>query len=111
MTLIRAGALFVATAIAEVLGCYLPYLWLRKGASAVLLGPAALSLVTFVWLLSLHPTGAARTYAAYGGVYVTVAIAWLWIVEQTRPTWWDLVGCAVTLLGMGIICLGHRGPP
>ena len=26
--------LFVLTAIAEIVGCYLPYLWLRKGGSA-----------------------------------------------------------------------------
>lgn len=111
MTLARAAALFVVTALAEILGCYLPYLWLRKGKSVFLLAPAALSLAAFAWLLTLHPTGAARTYAAYGGVYVTVAILWLWVVEQARPTRWDIVGCAVTLIGMAIIVLGHRGTP
>lgn len=111
MTIIRAAALFTVTAVAEILGCYLPYLWLRKGKSALLLAPAALSMAAFAWLLTLHPTGAARTYAAYGGVYVTVAILWLWAVEQTRPTRWDIVGCAVTLIGMAIIILGHRGTP
>jgi len=111
MTLARAAALFVVTALAEILGCYLPYLWLRKGKSAFLLAPAALSLAAFAWLLTLHPTGAARTYAAYGGVYVTVAILWLWAVEQVRPTRWDIVGGAVTLVGMAIIVLGHRGTP
>jgi small multidrug resistance family-3 protein len=60
---------------------YLPHLWLRKGKSAFLLLPAALSLAAFAWLLTLHPTGAARTYAAYSGVYVTVAVLWLWLVE------------------------------
>ena len=42
-------------------------------------------------------------YAAYGGVYVTVAILWLWLVDAVRPTTWDLVGVGVTLVGMGII--------
>ena len=32
--------LFVATAVAEILGCYLPYLWLRHGKSPWLLIPA-----------------------------------------------------------------------
>ena len=31
----------------------------------------------FAWLLSLHPTAAGRVYAAYGGVYIGVAIVWL----------------------------------
>ena len=63
------------TAIAEILGCYLPYLWLKERVSALALIPAALSLAAFAWLLSLHPGAAGRTYAAYGGVYVSVALA------------------------------------
>jgi len=70
--------LFVVTAAAEIAGCYLPYLWLRKAAPVWILIPAAMSLVLFVWLLSLHPHAAGRTYAAYGGVYVAAALAWLW---------------------------------
>src|SRR5215471_9381533 len=111
MKLLLAAMLFVVTAVAEILGCYLPYLWLRKGRSVLLLAPAALSLAVFAWLLTLHPTGASRTYAAYGGVYVTVAILWLWLVEQARPSRWDILGCAVTLAGMAIIVLGHQGSP
>lgn len=111
MTLLRAGGLFVITAIAEILGCYLPYLWLRKGKSPLLLLPAALSLAAFALLLTLHPTGAARTYAAYGGVYVTISVLWLWLVEKLAPTRWDLIGCAVAVTGMAIIVLGHRGSP
>lgn len=85
-----------------------PYLWLRHGYTAWLLVPAALSLAIFVWLLSLHPTAAGRVYAAYGGVYVTVAIAWLWAVNGVRPTSWDIKGSLVTLTGMSIIVLGAR---
>ena len=52
--------------MAEIVGCYLPYLWLRKDKSPLLLVPAALSLVAFVWLLTLHPTGAARSRSDRG---------------------------------------------
>ena len=100
--------LFIATAFAEIIGCYLPYLWLRKGASAWLLVPAALSLAAFVWLLTLHPTAAGRVYAAYGGVYVTVAIAWLWWVEAVKPTRWDLLGAMLCLAGMAVIMFSPR---
>lgn len=108
MVLVRAVLLFAATAVAEVLGCYLPYLWLRKGRPAWLLVPAAVSLAAFAWLLTLHPTAAGRTYAAYGGIYITVALLWLWIVEGERPTAWDIGGACVAILGMAIIVLGAR---
>ena len=100
--------LCVLTAITEIVGCYLPYLWLRKGGSAWLLLPAAASLALFAWLLTLHPTAAGRVYAAYGGVYVTVAIAWLWWVEAVKPTRWDLLGAGLCLLGMAVIMFSPR---
>ncbi|WP_300409866.1 YnfA family protein [uncultured Alcanivorax sp.] len=100
--------LFLITAVAEIVGCYLPYLWLREGKSAWLLAPAALSLAAFAWLLSLHPTAAGRVYAAYGGVYIFVAILWLWGVDGIRPTGWDIVGSLVALTGMAIIMFAPR---
>lgn len=100
--------LFVATAVAEIVGCYLPYLWLNKGASVWLLVPAAISLALFAWLLTLHPTAAGRVYAAYGGVYIAVALAWLWAVDGIRPTGWDVAGVAVSLAGMALIAFQPR---
>jgi len=109
MTMLKTTALFVVTALAEILGCYLPYLWLRQGKSIVLLVPAALALATFAWLLTFHPTAAGRTYAAYGGVYVSAGIAWLWLVEKQAPTPRDLFGVAICLAGMLVI--GTGTPP
>lgn len=100
--------LFVITAIAEIIGCYLPYLWLKQDKSAWLLLPAAFSLAAFAWLLSLHPTAAGRVYAAYGGVYILVAISWLWLVDGIKPTAWDLTGSMVAVVGMAIIMFGPR---
>jgi small multidrug resistance family-3 protein len=105
---VKTLLLFLVTAITEILGCYLPYLWLREGKSILLLIPAALSLALFAWLLSLHPTAAGRVYAAYGGVYIFVAIVWLWTVDGIKPTTWDLVGSAVALLGMAIIMFAPK---
>ena len=108
MLLLRATGLFVITALAEIVGCYLFYLWLREGKSAALLLPGMASLAGFAWLLTLHPTGAARTYAAYGGVYIAVSLAWLWLVEGERPTTWDIAGAVVAIAGMALIVLGPR---
>lgn len=108
MYLAKIFGLFVVTAVAEIVGCYLPYLWLKKDGPVWLLAPAALSLALFVWLLTLHPQSAGRVYAAYGGVYIGVAILWLWLVDSTRPTATDLVGAVISLAGMAVIMLGAR---
>lgn len=90
--------LYVATAMAEIVGCYLPWLLL----------PAAASLALFAWLLTLHDAASGRVYAAYGGVYIGAAIAWLWAVDGVRPSAWDVTGAAVAALGMGIIAFQPR---
>ena len=105
---VKTLGLFIVTALAEIIGCYLPYLWLRQDKSAWLLVPAAFSLATFAWLLSLHPTAAGRVYAAYGGVYIVVAILWLWSVDGVRPSSWDIVGSGLALLGMAVIIFAPR---
>lgn len=108
MLILKTFSLFVITAVAEIVGCYLPYLWLKRNGSPWLLIPAAASLALFAWLLALHPTAAGRVYAAYGGVYVAGAIAWLWFVDGNRPTAWDLIGATVAVAGMAIIMLAPK---
>lgn len=105
MELLRLAILFAITALAEIVGCYLPWLVLKQGKSLLLLLPAAISLGIFAWLLTLHPTAAGRTYAAYGGMYIAVALLWLRFVDGVSLTRWDLSGAAVALLGMTIIAL------
>ncbi|WP_313107993.1 YnfA family protein [Atlantibacter sp.] len=104
--MIKTTLLFFATALAEIVGCFLPWLWLRRGASAGLLFPAALSLALFVWLLTLHPAASGRVYAAYGGVYVMTALVWLRIVDGVKLTFFDWLGAGMALCGMLIIVAG-----
>lgn len=106
--LATTAALFAVTALAEIIGCYLPYLYLRRAAPAWVLAPAAASLALFAWLLTLHPSAAGRTYAAYGGVYVATAVAWLWLIDGHRPDRWDIVGAAISVTGMAVILFGPR---
>ena len=103
--LLRLGFLFAVTAVAEIIGCYLPWLVIRQGKSAWLLLPVALSLALFAWLLTLHPSAAGRTYAAYGGMYIAVALLWLRVVDGVALTRWDVVGAGTALVGMAIIAL------
>ncbi len=104
--MIKIALLFIATALMEIIGCYLPYLWLRKDGSIWLIIPAALALAMFVWLLTLHPAASGRIYAAYGGVYVATALIWLRVVDGVHLSRYDWVGAAVALAGMSIIVYG-----
>ncbi|ERK16613.1 YnfA family protein [Serratia fonticola] len=106
--MLKTTLLFFATALAEIIGCFLPYLWLKKSASAWLLLPAVLSLMLFVWLLTLHPAASGRVYAAYGGVYVATALLWLRVVDGVKLSTMDWLGAGVALLGMLIIVAGWR---
>jgi small multidrug resistance family-3 protein len=106
VVILRTFGLFVLTAFAEIIGCFLPYLWLRRSGSPWLILPAAASLTIFVWLLTLHPAPSGRVYAAYGGVYVAVALLWLWKVNRVPVTHWDLIGALVAIAGMSIIVWG-----
>ncbi|QDU26708.1 hypothetical protein ETAA8_17890 [Anatilimnocola aggregata] len=108
MQLATTAALFTITAIAEIVGCYLPYLCLRQGKSPWLLVPAAISLAVFAYLLTLHPTATGRVYAAYGGVYISVALLWLWLVDGIRPSTADYVGVSLCLSGMALIMFAPR---
>lgn len=104
----KTFGLFVVTAMAEIIGCYLPWLWLRRDGSTWLLLPAAASLALFAWLLTLHPQASGRVYASYGGVYVGTALVWLWMVDGIRPGRWDLLGVGLCLAGMAVIMFAPR---
>jgi small multidrug resistance family-3 protein len=108
VAVLQTFLLFVLTALAEIIGCYLPYLWLRKGYSAWLLLPAAASLALFAWLLTLHPEASGRVYAAYGGVYISMALLWLWLADGVRPVASDWIGAGLCLAGMLVIMFGPR---
>lgn len=101
--------LFILTAVAEILGCYFPYLILKQGKTHWLWLPAIISLAVFVWLLTLHPTASGRIYAAYGGIYIFTALMWLRFVDQVTLTRWDIWGGVIVLIGAALIILQPQG--
>jgi len=102
---VKLAVLFAITALAEIVGCYLPWLVIKQGRPVWLLIPAAASLALFAWLLTLHPSAAGRIYAAYGGMYIAVALLWLRFVDGVALSRWDMAGAAMALAGMALIAL------
>jgi small multidrug resistance family-3 protein len=102
---------YVGAAVAEIAGCFAFWAWLRLGKSAWWIAPGIACLALFAYLLTLvDAEHAGRTYAAYGGVYIAAALAWLWLAEGVRPDRWDLIGVAICLVGAGVILFGPRAP-
>jgi small multidrug resistance family-3 protein len=102
-------ALYIAIALLEIAGCFSFWAWLRLDRSPWLLVPGVLSLMAFAALLTrIEADFAGRAYAAYGGIYIAVALVWLVAVEGTVPDRWDVVGSTVCVLGALIILLGPR---
>lgn len=101
---------FIGAALAEIAGCFAFWAWLRLGKSPLWIIPGVASLCLFAYLLTLPSADqAGRSYAAYGGVYVAMAVLWLWLAEGAKPDRWDLLGAVVCLVGTAIIFFGPRG--
>ncbi|MBB4084868.1 YnfA family protein [Sphingomonas carotinifaciens] len=107
----QSAILYIGAALAEIAGCFAFWAWARMGRSPLWLIPGTASLLIFAWLLTLVDTAqAGRAYAAYGGIYITSALLWLWLAEGVRPDGWDLAGAALCLIGAAVIFFGpHRG--
>jgi small multidrug resistance family-3 protein len=102
-------AVYVAAALAEIGGCFAFWSWVRSGASIWWLVPGVGSLCLFAWLLTLaEPAAAGRAFAAYGGIYVAMAVAWLVLVERAAVSRADLAGVGLCLIGCIVILTGRR---
>lgn len=101
---------FFLAALAEISGCFAFWAWPRLDKSIFGLLPGSISLLLFAWLLSLTSTHiAGRSYAIYGGIYICCSLGWSWLVVESIPDKWDIVGATLRLLGAAIILLMPRG--
>lgn len=105
MSFLALSGLYALTALAEIVGCYLVWLVHKQQHSPWLWLPALGVLAIFAWLLTLHPAAAGRIYAAYGGMYIAIALGWLRIVDGVALTRWDAAGALLALAGMALIGL------
>jgi small multidrug resistance family-3 protein len=100
---------YLLAALGEIAGCFAFWAWLRMEKSPFWVLPGIISLIVFALALTrIDAAAAGRAYAAYGGIYILSALAWLWLVEGVRPDRWDVLGACVCLAGAGIILYGPR---
>ncbi len=100
---------FILAGLCEIGGGYLVWLWLREGKSAWFALLGATVLVLYGIIPTLQPAHFGRVYAAYGGIFIGMAILWGWQVDKIVPDKFDLVGGFISLLGVFVIMYWPRG--
>ena len=109
MAALQPLALFLLAALLEIGGCFAFWAVLRLGRPPWLLVPGVLSLILFAAVLTrVEAAFAGRAYAAYGGIYISCALLWLFLVERTVPDRWDIAGGLLCLGGALLILFGPR---
>ena len=111
MGMVVSLSYFVLAGLCEIGGGYLVWLWLREGRSAWLALVGGLVLCLYGVVPTLQPTGAGfgRVYAAYGGVFIVMSILWGWLVDNTPPDGYDILGGSISLIGVFVIMYWPRG--
>jgi small multidrug resistance family-3 protein len=107
--MIKTIMLFVLAGLAEIGGVYLIWQWIRSDRSAWfgILGTTAL--LIYGLTQTLQPFNFGRAFAAYGGVFITLALLWGWWVDGRTPDRWDWIGVGICLVGVGLMLWGPRG--
>jgi small multidrug resistance family-3 protein len=103
MNISRSVVLFVLAGLCEIGGGYLLWLSLRENKSAWVAVLGGIILVLFGVILTLQAGNFGRVYAAYGGVFIVLSVAWGWLVDGVRPDRFDLIGAAICLLGISVM--------
>jgi small multidrug resistance family-3 protein len=97
-------AVFAIAAFLEIAGCFAFWLWIRRGASALVALIGVVSLIGFaVALARVDSAFAGRAYAAYGGIYIGASLVWLWVIEGQTPTRTDVIGAVLAAVGALVI--------
>jgi small multidrug resistance family-3 protein len=109
MFLIGAILLFVLAGLAEIGGGYLIWLWLKesKPFSYGITGSIILIAYGVIPTFQTFPSFG-RVYAAYGGVFIVLAVLWGWMVDKKTPDSYDWIGAGICLIGVAVMLWAPR---
>ena len=108
MKIIESLLFFVLAGFCEIGGCYLIWLWLKEAKGGWLGLVGGLILVLYGIVATFQPASFGRTYAAYGGVFIVMALLWGWWVDGKRPDQFDFIGGTIVLVGVLVIMFWPR---
>lgn len=108
MAILASVGLFVVAGLCEIGGGYLVWLSLREGRHWGYALAGAVVLVLYGVIPTWQPAHFGRVYAAYGGLFIVLALLWGWGLDGTRPDRFDAVGAVLCLMGMMVIMYAPR---
>jgi small multidrug resistance family-3 protein len=108
MKFLYAISIFVLAGLCEIGGGYLIWLWLREQKPWWYGAVGGAILILYGIVATWQPANFGRVYAAYGGIFIVLAILWGWKVDGFVPDKFDVIGGIVSLIGMGIIIFAPR---
>jgi len=100
--------LFILAGLFEIGGGYLIWIWLREGKGVEYAVLGAILLVLYGIIPTLQTTNFGRVYAAYGGVFIVLALLWGWQIDGVIPDRFDIIGGAIALIGVSVIMYWPR---
>jgi len=107
--LVVIGGLFVVAGLCEIGGGYLVWGWMRDHESLAWALMGALVLAAYGVVAALQPISEfGRVYAAYGGIFIALALLWGVVVDGFRPDRWDLLGAAICVVGVVVMLAPSR---
>ncbi|MEH2287854.1 YnfA family protein [Nostoc sp.] len=106
--MIKSLLYFLWAGLLEIGGGYLIWLWLREGKPSWLGILGGIALTFYGVIATLQPTNFGRVYAAYGGVFIAMAMFWGWKVDGVTPDRYDLIGVCLALMSVLIIMFAPR---
>jgi small multidrug resistance family-3 protein len=76
---------FFIAGLCEIGGGYLVWLWLREDYSWIVGALGGLVLFLYGIIPTFQPYNFGRVYAAYGGIFVVMALSWGFVFENVIP--------------------------
>jgi len=99
---------FIIAGLCEIGGGYLVWLWIKEGKPFYYGISGGLILALYGVVATLQPGAFARAYAAYGGIFIAMALIWAYLIDGFKPDKFDVLGALIALLGVGIILYAPR---
>ncbi|MEQ9007561.1 YnfA family protein [Ekhidna sp.] len=99
---------FILAGLCEIGGGYLIWLTLRENKPWWVGAIGGLILIGYGVVATWQPANFGRVYAAYGGIFIVMAILWGWKVDGIIPDRYDIIGGIIALIGMLIIMYAPR---
>ncbi|MDN5846174.1 MAG: YnfA family protein [Candidatus Nitrosocosmicus sp.] len=106
--IISTFGLFVIAALLEIGGGYLVWQWLRERKKLTFGLIGGVFLFIYGIIPTLQPSNFGRVYAAYGGIFVVMAIIWGLLIDKKRPDRYEIIGGTIVLMGAAIIFYAPR---